>query len=288
MSQLILVVGGTGMLGEPVVRCLLADGVRVRVMTRSPEKARAQFERDVELVEGDVEDVGSLEAALEGCQGVHVNLRSSADTDLERRGAANVAQAAARAGVGRISYLSGATVCAGNCWFVGTKAKFEAETAIRDSGVPYFIFRATWFMESLNSLLRVMGGTKRALQIGRQPHPYRWVAADDYARMVSTAYRLAEAESRTFYVCGPSAYTMREALEIFCRIAHPDAAFTYLPLWAASLIARIGGREELQAAIPFLRYMEQVREGGDPGETNALLGAPTTTLEQWSAARRVM
>ena len=37
----------------------------------------------------------------------------------------------------------------------------------------------------------------------------------------------------------------------------------------------------LKDALPYFRYWETVREGGDPTEANTLLGAPTTTLEQW-------
>ena len=57
-----------------------------------------------------------------------------------------------------------------------------------------------------------------------------------------------------------------------------------MPFWAGWLIAWLGRRYELQAALPFFRYCERVsvNEAGDPAEANALLGAPTTTLEQWS------
>jgi uncharacterized protein YbjT (DUF2867 family) len=64
--QRILVVGGTGMLGQPVVRRLLADGYQVRVLSRSPERARAVLGEGCELVGGDVDDLPSLEAALSG------------------------------------------------------------------------------------------------------------------------------------------------------------------------------------------------------------------------------
>jgi uncharacterized protein YbjT (DUF2867 family) len=42
-SRSISVIGGTGMLGEPVVRCLQADGYPIRVLTCSPNKARSIF-----------------------------------------------------------------------------------------------------------------------------------------------------------------------------------------------------------------------------------------------------
>jgi len=281
MSETILVIGGTGMLGEPVARRLQADGYRVRVFARRPAQARARFGPEFQVVAGDVEDTLSLEAALQGCDGVHINLAGGSDPDLERRGAANTAQAAARVGVKRITYLSGASVFEENCWYPGTRAKFQAEAAIQESGVPYSIFKATWFMESLPKLVR----GNRAFVFGRQPHPIHWVAADDYARMVSRAYAIPEAANKRFFVYGPEAYTMREALTRYCAIVHPHVTVTSMPFWLLWLIARLGRRAELKAALPFFRYYDQVREGGDPSEANALLGAPTTTLEAWSRQR---
>src|SRR6516162_1939669 len=104
--QKILIVGGTGLVGQPVVRRLLADGYQVRVLSRSPDRARALLGVDYEVVGGDVDDPPSLEAAVCGCAGVHVSLPEF-DPDLDRRGTANVARAAARAGVGRLTYVSG-------------------------------------------------------------------------------------------------------------------------------------------------------------------------------------
>jgi NADP-dependent 3-hydroxy acid dehydrogenase YdfG len=43
MDKVILVVGATSMLGEPVARQLDADGYKVCILTRSPEKAKTKF-----------------------------------------------------------------------------------------------------------------------------------------------------------------------------------------------------------------------------------------------------
>ena len=125
------------------------------------------------------------------------------------------------------------------------------------------------------------GEIEPALQIGREPYPYEWIAADDYAQMVSRSYSIPEAVGKELFIYGPQALTMRQALQTYCRIVRPDARLVYLPLWAAGIIARLGRRRELQAALPFFRYIEKVHVGGDPAEANALLGAPTTTLEAW-------
>jgi len=213
------------MLGEPVVHCLQADGYRVRVLTRNPDKARAIFGDGVEAIKGDVEDANSLDTALRGCVGVHINLYGGFDADLERRGTTNVAQAACRANVMRLTYLSGASVFAENCWYAGTRARFEAEAAIRASGVPYTIFKATHFMEPLHRFVR----GKHALLIGKPPFAWHRLAAEDYARMVAKAYATPAAD-KSLFVYGPQALMMRDALHIFCRTGHPDARlmfFTY-------------------------------------------------------------
>lgn len=277
----ILVVGATGLLGEPVARQLLADGYRVRVFTHSPEKARAKFGPEFEIVTGDVEDMAALRQALRGCAGVHINLYDGRDPDLERRGVSAVAQAAKQSGVQRVTYLSGATVSEANRWYAGTESKWQAEAALRQSGVPFTIFRAASFMESLPRYVR----GNRASYIGRQPHPWHWVAAADYACMVSKAYADPRAANKILYVHGPQALTLRNALEMYCRIVHPTLKVNSLPIWMASLMATLFRVQDLAEALPFIRYAERVREEGDPAEANALLGAPTTTIEEWSRAR---
>ena len=265
------------MLGEPVARRLRADGYQVRIFTRNDEKARAQFGAEYEVAAGDIEDQSALLAALQGCQAVHVSLDGGLDVDLERRGAENVARVAARKGIHHITLLSGTSVTAENCWYAGTKAKFEAEAAVRASGVPYTIFQATFFMETLPRFVR---GTRASI-LGSQPHPWHWVAANDYARMVSKACGTPGAANKTLRVFGPQRWTMREALQTYCSIARLDAKIGVIPFWMASIIAGLSRDKTLQAVLPFFRYSEAVAEAGDPAEANALLGAPTTTLEQW-------
>ena len=269
------------MLGEPVARRLSADGHHVRIFTRSLDKARARFGAEHEIAAGNVDDRPSLDAALAGCHAVHINLDGGLDPDLERRGTENVVAAAAKAGIQRVTYLSGTSVTKENCWYAGTKAKFEAEAAVRASGVPYTIFQATFFMETLPRFVR---GTRASI-LGSQPHPWHWVAADDYARMVSKAYATPEAANKTLHVFGPQPWTMRQALQTYCTIARPDAKVGAIPFWMASLIAGLSRDKELEAVLPFFRYSEKVAEAGDPAEANALLGAPTTTLEQWCKAQ---
>jgi uncharacterized protein YbjT (DUF2867 family) len=68
----ILVIGATGAQGGSVARNLLARGrFGVRAFTRKPDSPAAQALRDLgaEVVQGDLDDRASIEAALAGCYG---------------------------------------------------------------------------------------------------------------------------------------------------------------------------------------------------------------------------
>lgn len=150
MDKTILVIGGTGMIGEPIARRLKEDGHRVRVMTRDSNKARKMFDESFEIVIGDVSDTSSLEKSLNGCSGVHMNLTE----DIEQLGAENVASVAPKKGVERITYTAGTNAVEENAWFPPAKGKLLAEKAIQESGIPYTIFCPTFFMETLQRFVR--------------------------------------------------------------------------------------------------------------------------------------
>jgi len=279
MKKIILVIGGTGMLGQPVSHCLKEAGFQVRIMTRDRQKARKIFDDSFEIIAGDPMDTSCLEEVLKGCYGVHISL----PTEVEQQVAETVAKVAAKHGVERISYISGATVAEENRWFPVINRKFLAEQAIREGGIPYTIFCPTWFMESLPMFV-VQG---RASVLGKQPYPYHWVAAEDYARMVATAYGLGAAANKRFIVHGPEAIRMHEALRRYCAVFQPDIRqVSTMPFWLVKILATITGNQELKSAGEPMSYFEKVGEGSSSTKVNGILDAPTITLDMWLEKRK--
>lgn len=279
----VLVVGGTGLVGEPIARQLRADGHRVRVLTRRPEQTRARFGPDFDVRSGDVEDAAAVDAAISGCEAVVISLADDRDPDLERRGVAVVAQAAARVNAGRIVYVSGATVDEANRGYAGTRAKLEAEAVVRGSGISFTILRPTFFMETL---ARYVQGA-RASVVGRQPTPWRFLAAADFARMTARALATPAAANRTLLVVGPAPLTLKDALTRYVAIVQPSIKVGVLPLWLAGAFAALAPQGELAQRLAFFRYTEKVGEVGDPDPARKMLGAPETTLEAWLRGRGV-
>jgi nucleoside-diphosphate-sugar epimerase len=109
----VLITGATGQVGHAIARRLAADGVQVRALVRSPERARVLPE-GVEPVFGDVTDVPSLHAALDGAAtvyhaaGIPEQWRRDVGefTRVNVDGTRNVVEAALAAGVERFVYTS--------------------------------------------------------------------------------------------------------------------------------------------------------------------------------------
>src|SRR5579884_1551984 len=71
MAERVFVTGGSGFVGSHVLAELLAAGFEVRALVRSPNGAKGAAQRhvrNVERVEGDLQNVGAWAGALRGCR----------------------------------------------------------------------------------------------------------------------------------------------------------------------------------------------------------------------------
>ena len=117
-AMLVVVTGGTGFVGSHAVAALLGAGHRVRVLARSPERARGALAPlgvdKVETVIGDVTDAAAVGHALDGCDAVvHAASVFSFDArkaeemrEVNVRGTENVLGAAHRLGLDPIVFVS--------------------------------------------------------------------------------------------------------------------------------------------------------------------------------------
>ncbi len=278
-NKTILVIGGTGMLGKPVAQQLKADGFNVRLLARNPEKARKLLGDGYEIITGDVDDAVSLRTALTGVDGVHISLKggpTEADFDrMDHLAVRDIARAAKELGVGRVTLISAYAVSEEKADTPESRSKLKGEVALKSSGVPYTIFRASWFMETL--LLFVQG--KSISLIGNQIHPLHWIAAEDYARMVSKSYQTDETLNKELYIFGPEAYTMGEAMSIYAGYA--GVKVSPISTRMLSIMGTISFNTEWKSMATLMGHYERHGEDGSPQEANRLLGAPQITLKEW-------
>lgn len=281
MISEVLVIGGTGMLGLPVAEQLRQDGFNVTIMSSNAKRASERLGERFKIVEGDVTDIESLKAPIENCDAVYLNLNSGLDPKkyeaIEIDGTAYVAAVAASMNVKRIAMITGASSKGEESGVIYLDAKVKAEKAVMGSGVPYTIMRPSWFFESLPHFIQ----QGKAAILGEQPLKIGWLAASDYAKQVSTALRTGDAVNKCFYCLGPEKMTMMEALKKFCERHYPELTPEILSFGTAKMLSHLPGMKKLKLAVGFFEYFSTNTEDVDPSEANGILGANTTTLDQW-------
>ena len=274
----VLVLGGTGRLGAPVVEHLLAAGHQARVGVRSGDAAGT--DPGAEQVSLDVLDARSVESAIAGCDAVHVSVSGAAEGPAVEHAVA----AAKRADVELVSYISGTATFPENADAFGVGTKLDCEQLVRSSGMRLLILCPSFAMELLP--MHVQRG--RVIYFGRQPHPFHWLAADDLGRYLAAAYETDAALDRRLFVWGPEALSIQDALRRYCAALDPEIGEPRsIPFWFGRALGSITRDESLKLAVAVYEMYEQVGgDGGDPAETYELLGRPQTTLETWVDRRR--
>ena len=134
----VLVTGSTGLLGNNVIRLLLAQGRRVRVLVRAGSDPLPLQGLDLDVVVGDILDESSLNRAISGVSFVvhsagcvFLGWRNAKLLDqVNHLGARNVARAARSAGV-RMLHVSSV-----NSLGVGTREKLADEQWVAAPNVP--------------------------------------------------------------------------------------------------------------------------------------------------------
>ncbi|GAA2837289.1 SDR family oxidoreductase [Crossiella cryophila] len=148
--SVVLVTGGSGTLGRAVVRGLVRAGHQVRLTSRSPRPAETDPGIDWHTV--DYATGEGLDAACTGVDSiVHTATAVNRKRDVELT--RTVVEAAVRARAPHLVYIS--IVGVDRIPFPYYRGKLEAETVVRESGLPWTILRTTQFHDLV---LQVVSG----------------------------------------------------------------------------------------------------------------------------------
>lgn len=210
MSQTILVTGASGQLGRAVVRHLLeSQGVApasLIAVTRDPAKLADLAAKGVTVRAGDFKAADTLPAAFAGADKVLIISGADIGQRLPQHQAA--VAAAVEAGASRIAYTSMPNPEPGNRVLFAPE-HFGTEQAIKETGLPYTIFRNGWYQENLMLALPAAfasGSWYTSSGQGRIAH----AARDDMAAAIAGALASEEGESVTYTLTGPEALTSDE------------------------------------------------------------------------------
>jgi uncharacterized protein YbjT (DUF2867 family) len=232
-DKTVLVCGATGRQGGAVLRHLRAKGWKLRALTRDKSGRAAQdlARHGVDVVQGDLEDPASLEAAARNVYGVFsVQDFWAVGAKREVKQGQNLADAAKQAGVQHFVYSSvgGAERNSGiGHW----ESKWEIEKHIRRLGLPATVLRPAAFMENYYIDKVEIGLLKgKLLDPIRADKPYQTIATEDIGAFAALAFERPKDFIGLELEIAGSELTNREAAAVFGRVLGRPVKFQKLPL----------------------------------------------------------
>ena len=248
-TNLVTIFGGSGFLGRHTVRALARAGWRIRVATRHP--ARGFFLRplgtvgQIDFVKCDVADADNVAAAVMGANAV-INLtgilfqKGQTFEDVQAEGAANIAKAAAAAGVNALVHVSAIGADAqSESKYATTKA--QGEQAMREAFPDAVILRPSIIFGPEDGFFNKFASMARFLPmlplVGGGHTRFQPVFVGDVAAAIVQALSSPATRGRTFELGGPSIYSFKELLQMILRETGRKRLLVPLPFALASLKA---------------------------------------------------
>lgn len=269
-----LVTGATGLIGRPLVRALLAEGVRVRAVTR--DVSNADIPSGVEPVHPN-----DVAAALSGVDGVFVHPRATLGSIH------GLLDAAVEEGVPKVVVMSAINVDDEPdhqpSRFNGDR-NTEAELAVVSCGLPWVAVRPGSFAANTLGMWRgqmAFGDTIRS--------PYGAFAEAviherDVAEVIASALLDDALLGRTLAVTGPEALTPEEMVAVLSAAIDRPLAFEEMPPeMAAEGMIRSGLDEGFVGALLSRYERETGRQPAVTTEVEAVLGRPARAFADWAA-----
>jgi uncharacterized protein YbjT (DUF2867 family) len=227
----ILVAGATGYVGGRLIPALLDAGYGVRAMGRSLEKLACRpwgHHPNVELIQGDVLDVESLERALSGCRAAYYLVHSMIAhkhkfAEADRRAAQHMVWAAKSAGIERIIYLGGLAEKKNGPLSKHLASRIEVAKILQSGPVPVTDLRAPMILGSGSASFEILRYLVERLPVMVTP---RWVSSLNQPIAIRNVVNYLvgclehdETMGQPYDIGGPDVVTYRNLLDIYAREA---------------------------------------------------------------------
>lgn len=268
---MILVTGATGNIGSALLKELHACSAEpLRGLTRNA--ARASFPEGVEVSEGDLADMASLEPALGGVRSLFLVSRIGPDAD--------VLHAARRAGVEHVVLVSSITVRT-HPHLGPARENAAVEQLLADSGMAWTVLRPTQFAS--NALWWAASiRERRTVRVPYADTGLPTIHPADIAAVARAALTESGHQGQTYALTGPEQVTARQQVEAIAAALGREVAFAEISREEAHQhMSAFLGAESADAVLDVT--------GGDVNDellmvrdtVSRVTGSPARPFHQW-------
>lgn len=229
MANIIFVSGATGNIGKEVVKQLIEKGIRVRAGVHSEQKAGILKKLGAEVVLIDLNDIKSIQTALEGVEKAFSLIPLV--PNLAELGA-NFIKAAKIAGVKSIVWSSGMGADSPQAITLG-KWHRAAEKAVEASGISYTIVRPNSFMQNYVNFAGHTIKNKNAFYFPQGDGKISLIDVRDIAAVVSILLTGSGHEGKAYNLTGAEAISNYKIAEILSEITGRTINYIDVPVEAA-------------------------------------------------------
>jgi uncharacterized protein YbjT (DUF2867 family) len=211
---MILITGATGTNGQETIKQLSEQGITVRALVRSLEKAEPLKALGAELIEGDFADPASLDAALQGIdKALMLPPIAPNAVELQR----NFIEAAKRAGTEYIVKFSAIGAAPDSPMRLG-RWHGDAEQLLANSGISYCSLRPNGFMQNFLAFGSLIANQGIFAQPGGQSSISHIDARDISAAIVQTLLNPTEHAGKIYTLTGPDSLSFDQVAAQFSQI----------------------------------------------------------------------
>ena len=241
----LLVIGGTGTLGRQIVLQALTKGYPVRCMVRNFRRANFLKEWGAELVYGDLSVPETIPPCFRGITAV-IDASSSRPSDedslktVDWDGKLALIESAKAANVKRFIFCSTQNLEQfSNIPFMEMKQGIEIR--LKNSNIPYTIFRLTGFYQGLIEQYAIPILENLPIWVTNEKTCVSYMDTQDIAKFCLRSLQLPQTENKTFFLGGPKGWVSREIISLCEQLAGQTAEVKQIPVFALKIVSGIFG-----------------------------------------------
>lgn len=241
----LLVIGGTGTLGRQIVLQALTKGYQVRCLVRNFRRANFLKEWGAELVYGDLSIPETIPPCLQGITAV-IDASTSRPSDVDAlktvdwNGKIALLEASKAANIKRFIFCSTQNLEQfSNIPLMEIKQGIELK--LKESNIPYTIFRLTGFYQGLIEQYAIPILENLPIWVTNENTCVSYMDTQDIAKFCLRSLQLPQTINKTYFLGGPKGWVSSDIIRLCEQLAGQNAKVNQIPIFILKIVSRFFG-----------------------------------------------